>query len=162
MPILERGQEEAGVDDDSPDGNVCKNAADQVVAVNHHGTVPHHEEEGESQRHGNNGGVDPAGEGRVAEVQGCELQELNHLYHFGKDEVRAAPQHDPGKVKEVEKDKVRANRGCSLNVGLISREKMPDVADLEDPKDNPVDGYEDVRFGERSYVEIRNALNTTR
>lgn len=47
-------------------------------------------------------------------------------------------------------------------MGLISRKKMPDVADLEEVKDNPVDGYEDVRLGERSHVEIRNALNTRR
>lgn len=47
-------------------------------------------------------------------------------------------------------------------MGFISGEKMPDVADLEDVKDNPVDGYEDVRLGERSHVEIRNSLNTKR
>lgn len=79
MPVPKDSQEEAGKDEDTPDGHVRQHTAGQPTAAHHHRTVQQDEEEGESQWQSNDRCVDPAGKPRVTEIECDELEELYHL-----------------------------------------------------------------------------------
>jgi len=66
-------------------------------------------------------------------------------------------EHDEGELQQVVRNEVASNPSGCIDIVGIGGEKMPDVSDLEDPKDNPVDGGNDGVQGKRSVV---NSVDT--
>lgn len=100
--VLEGEQEEAGVHQLAPDGDVCENARNNVVVcVYNNSSVPVQHEEVESERHDRSGEMDQARSGGMAEVQGDEVEEVDDENDEGKDVQAPSPAYDPEEVEEV-------------------------------------------------------------
>lgn len=99
--VTECQQEEPGKRSKSPNSYICKDSADEGVAVNHNGTVPQKHKEGKGQRHSRDCIVDQSRCGVVAEVYCCQLEEVDDQDHLGKDGVTTSPEHNPSKVKNI-------------------------------------------------------------
>jgi hypothetical protein len=105
--------------------------------VRHHdGAVPVDGDKGPGQRRGDNGPVDEAGVGVVAEVKEGQVEEVDDENDLGPGEVGADEEHHEGEVQEVVEDEVTSDAGGSLNIFGVLAEEVADVADLEDPKDD--------------------------
>jgi len=138
--ILEGDEEEKSVDEDTPDSNISKDAAEQTLSVECNSTVPVQGNEGPGQGSRDGWEVDPAGRVGVAEVERRKVEEVDDQEHLSPDEVGADEEHDPAKVEEIVGDEVAAHVCCGLNSVGFGREQMPDVASLENEENNPVDG----------------------
>jgi len=66
--------------------------------------------------------------------------------------VGASPEHDPGELEEVEKDKVRPYSGSLCDEGCVVGEQVPDIANLKKEQGDPVDANKDVTGGEWSVI----------
>lgn len=110
--ILERNQEENGVHEHAPDGNVCEDAGDNiVVCVHDDGAVPVEHEEGKCEGHGGGCNVDEAWCGRVAQVEREEVEEVeDEDYKSDNVDLPAPEKNEEGLEKVVA---VRG-LGCTL------------------------------------------------
>lgn len=91
----------------------------------------------------------------MAEVEGGELEEVEGKRDFGEDEVGAGPEHNVGKIEEVEQDEMRSNTASCLHPNLIIRKQMPDISQLTNEHPNPVNADKDMVDTKRSWVGIR-------
>lgn len=73
----------------------------------------------------------------MAEVERAQIDEVENQNHLGPVEVGAHKEHDKGEVEEVVHDEVAADAGSGMNMGLIAREQVANVAGLEDEENNP-------------------------
>lgn len=69
--------------------------------------------------------------GVVAEVEGGEVEKVDDQDDLGPNEVRSNKQHDECKLEEVVEDEVASDTRSSLDVVIVIREEVPDVADLK-------------------------------
>jgi len=106
----------------------------------------------ECQRTGDNGDVDESRGSRVLEVLGGEVEEVDDEKHLGEPEVAAAPEVDEAEPEQVVENEVRANISGSLDVDVVLRVQVPTVANLQDKKDNHVNGSDDGVEGKGSVV----------
>jgi hypothetical protein len=90
----------------------------------------------------------------MAEVERCKLEEVDDETDFGDDKVRTSPKHNMGEGKNIPKDKVRAHIQCTPNPGILPAKQMPNVSNLQDPHDNPVDFNEDIVDCKWSWMQI--------
>lgn len=81
--------------------------------------------------------MDEAWVGIVAEVQRCEVEEIDDQDDLGPDKVRADKQHHKGEVQQVVEDEMASDRACRIDVLDLTREEVSDVAELEDEEDEP-------------------------
>lgn len=58
--------------------------------------------------------------------------------------MAAGPEHDVGKVQEVEEDEMWTDAYRRADPGFIAYEQMPDVSNLTDKQGNPVDADKDM------------------
>ncbi len=132
-------EEEQAKGEEGPDENVGKDARGKAVLVRHHdGTIPVDGDKGPGERTRDDGGVDEARVGVVAEVERDEVDEVGDEHHLGPVKVRVDKEPDKEGVEEVVDDEVAADaRGGVDNVG-VAREEVANVAELEDEEDDPV------------------------
>lgn len=104
---------------------------------NHDGAVPVNSHERPGQRSGNDWPVDEARVRVVAEVERRQVGEVNDQDELSPAEVGAHEQHDKGEVQEVVEDEVRSDAGGGVDIVAIAREKVSDIADLEDEENDP-------------------------
>lgn len=66
----------------------------------------------------------------------------------------AGPEHDVGKIEEVEEDEMWANTTRRLDPNLIIHKQMPDISHLPDKHSNPINSHENMVYRERGWVGI--------
>lgn len=104
----------------------------------HESTVPVDGDKSPGQGRGDDGGVDEARVGVVAEVEARQVDEVEDEDDLGPVEMRADKEHDEGEVEEVVEDEVAADAGGGVDgVGVLG-EQVGDVAELEDEEEDPV------------------------
>lgn len=100
------------------------------------GAIPVDGHESPCQGSGDNGGVDEAWIGVVAEGKGGQVEEVDDQDDLGPAEVSAGEEHDEGEVKKVVQDEVRAYSGSSVHLFEVAGEEVEDVTDLQDEQDH--------------------------
>lgn len=150
--VLVGDQEKHAIDQNAPDGNVGQNSCGQRVCIDHDGTVPVESDESPGQRSRDDGQVDKAWVCWMAEVKGRQIEEVDNQEQLCPPEVRTYEEHDEAELEKVAEDEVGAHTRCSSDEIGVLGEQMPDVADLEDEEDNPVDGHNDAVHAEACVV----------
>ncbi len=107
----------------------------------HDGTVPVDGDKGPGERARDDGGVDEARVGVVAEVERDEVDEVEDEHHLGPVKVRVDKEVDEEGVQQVVDDEVAADaRGGVDNLGVVG-EEVANVAELEEEEDDPASSW---------------------
>lgn len=141
--VLEGNEEEKTIDQDTPDRNVCKDACSQSLSMERNSSIPVDGHKSPSKRSTDDWEVNEAWCLWVAEVERGQVAEVDDQDDLGPDKVRADEEHDECELEKVVKDEVRTDGGGGLDIGGVGGEEVPDVADLEEEEDDPVDGRND-------------------
>lgn len=100
------------------------------------GTVPVDGHESPCQRSRDDGGVDEARIGVVAEGKGGEVEEVDDQDDLSPAEVSTGEEHDEGEVEEVVQDEVRPYSGGSVDLFEVAGEEVEDITNLQDEQDH--------------------------
>lgn len=100
------------------------------------GAIPVDGHESPCQGSGDDGGVDEARIGVVAEGKGGEVVEVDDQDDLSPGEVSAGEEHNEGEVKEIVQDKVRAYSGGSVDLLEVTGEEVENITDLQDEQDH--------------------------
>ena len=82
-----------------------------MLMRNHDGTVPENGHKRPRQRARDDGRVDEARVGIVAEIQRRQVDKVEDDDHLGPAKVAADKEHDKGKVEQVVENKVASDAG---------------------------------------------------
>lgn len=135
--VLVGAEEEETICEDGPHKDVGKDTGDEALGVGHcDGTIPVDGHEGPCQRAGDDGGMDEAWVGVVAEGEGGEVEEVDDQDDLGPGEMGTGEEHDEGEVEKVVEDEVRAYGGSGIDLFNVAREEVQDIADLQDEQDD--------------------------
>lgn len=141
--VLVGYQEEASKDEDSPDGDVAKNASGQSMSIDCNCTIPVKSNESPSQGTRYCRDVDESRMSWMAEVEGNEIEEVKNQHELGEIEAGPDKEHDKSELEKVVEDEMTANGRGGRDEFRIRREQVPDVTGLEDEEQNPVNGSDD-------------------
>ena len=130
-------EEEQSIHEDTPDGNVSKDASSQTSSVESDSSVPVQGNESPGQWPGDDWEVDKAWSGWVTEVQARQVEEVDDQDDLGPDEVAADEEHNEGELEEVVEDEVGSDGGGRVDVVSVGGEQVPDITDLEDEQEDP-------------------------
>jgi len=75
----------------------------------------------------------------VPEIEGGQIKEVDDQDDLSPDEMSSNEEHDEGKLQEVVDDEVASNTRSSLNIVTVLREEVPQINDLEEEEENPVE-----------------------
>jgi hypothetical protein len=136
--ILVRNDEEQTISQDGPDEDVAKDSGNERFGVGYHdGAVPVDGDKVPCERSGYDSLVDEASIGWVAEVQRCQVEEVDNDQNLGPSEVASYEEHDESEVEQVVEDEVASHGTSSVQLLDVAREEVEDVATLEDEQYNP-------------------------
>jgi len=90
----------------------------------------------------------------IAQVKEGEVAKVEDHNELGPDEVRADKEDDEGELEEVIQDEVASDAGSCMDIFGFGGEQIPDVADLEQEEEDPIN-LDDLRIQRvRCVVEI--------
>jgi len=141
--VLVHDQEEQSIDQNAPDGNVCEDSGREGPSMHHGSTAPVESNKVPCQWSGDNWNMDEAGSLVVGEICSREIDEIDDEKELGQPVVGANPEVDEAEEEEVVGDEVGADIGGSSHVGGIVAVEVPDVANLQDEEDEPIDAGDD-------------------
>jgi len=90
----------------------------------------------------------------VPEVEGGQIEEVDNEDQLSPNIVTTNEQHDEGKEQEVADDEVASYTGGSVDIVGIGGEEGPDISDLKNEENNPVNGGDDGVLSERSVIQL--------
>lgn len=108
-----------------------------MLMGNHNGTIPENGHKGPRQRSRDDGRVDEARVGIVAEIQRREVDKVEDDDELGPAKVAADKEHDKGKVQQIVEDKVAPDAGSGVANVCVFGKEVHDVAKLEDKEADP-------------------------
>jgi len=150
--ILVGNKEEKSIDQNTPDEDIRHYSCCQGVGIGSNGTVPVQGNKRPCQWSRNDRDVNESWVGVVAEVKGRQVEEVENQDQLRPNIVATHEQHHECKVEEVADDKVTSYTGGCVDIVGIGGEEGPDISDLQDEEDNPVEGGDDLVLSERSVV----------
>lgn len=86
------------------------------MSIYHDGTIPVHSDKGPSKWPANDWHMDETWVCCVAEVQGAEVEEVDHQEQLRPPEVTPNKKHYEAECKKVMDDKVRSDRCSGIDV----------------------------------------------
>jgi hypothetical protein len=103
------------------------------------GAIPVQSNECPRQWPRNNWDVNESWVSVVAEVEGGQVEKVDDQDDFSPVVVATDEQHDERKLEEVVDYEVASDTSGCVDIVGIGGEKVPDVSNLEDEEDNPLE-----------------------
>ena len=135
--VLEHGHEEHPKQQERPDEHICHDPCRQAMRVYHRSPAPEQRDEIPGQWSRDHGDVDKVRSGWMTEVDGDQVEEVEHKHELSGPEVGADPEEKKGRLQYIVDNEMASDVGSSVNPLGVVRKEMPDVADLKDKKRNP-------------------------
>jgi len=150
--VLVCDEEEQSIYQNTPNRNIGQNAGWQSIGINCDGSIPVQSNKCPCQWSRNNWDMDESRVRVVAEVERGEVEEVDGQDDLSPDVVAADEQHDERELEEVVDDEVASNTSCCVDIVGVRGEKVPDVSDLQEEEEDPVDRGDDCILGEWSGI----------
>lgn len=138
-PVLVNSKEEQAIDQDTPDGNVGKDACWQAVSIDSDSSIGVQGNEGPCEWSRNSRSMNQSMVCVVTEVCGREVEEVDDKENLSPPEMGANEEQDESEVEEVVQNEVASNAGRSLDICIVVGEEVPDITELEEVENGPVD-----------------------
>jgi len=148
--VLEDNEEEEPIDEDTPDSYIGQDASWETMAVGCNSTVPVESNKRPCQWPRDNGDMNETGMCVVSEIEGGQVEEVGNENDLCPNVVSSNEEHNEGELQQVVEDEMTPDSRGGVHVIGVGGEEMPNISDLEDPEDNPVDRGDDFVQSERS------------
>jgi len=113
------------------------------VSIDSDSTIPVQSNKGPSQWTRDGWNMNEAWVSWVAEIQGRKIEEVENQDELSQVETRPNKEHDEPKLEQIVENEMASNGSSSIDKFSVGGEQVPNVSDLEEEEQNPVDGNDD-------------------